>query len=354
MVISYVLRLRPELAHDGTLSGEVEAVGTGKRWSFASMDQLNEILSRSLPEEVAKAELTDQRRSTSTSNWKPKESANWAPAWRPALLACPLSGPPTRWLQLTSAQPSTRLVTLGLKRAIWATRADSVRPTEPRSWHRHFQGPDQRGDPVLDRHRGGKQLSIGGPARGNQGSAGVDRLVGGPHHRGRFARKAHDDVGVLDRRRYSLGSRTRMKSTFGGAPAPVWAATVEVAGNGDVDVWNLSCCTDHQIERLIGGEATDEEDPQATGTLGLGRLVSVRRFVHHPPPMRRAWPPPSTTPRVAGSPRRRAHLAGRKNSNTQDCFSSGNRATDRPYHHPELAAPRRLPSSLGRELPPSS
>ncbi len=76
MVISYVLRLRPELAHDGNLSGEVEAVGTGKRFGFASMDQLSEILSRSLPEEVAKAELTDQRRSSSTTNWKPKESAN--------------------------------------------------------------------------------------------------------------------------------------------------------------------------------------------------------------------------------------------------------------------------------------
>ena len=46
MVISYVLRLRPELAHDGNLSGEVEAVGTGKRTGFGSMAQLAEILTR--------------------------------------------------------------------------------------------------------------------------------------------------------------------------------------------------------------------------------------------------------------------------------------------------------------------
>jgi hypothetical protein len=73
MVISYVLRLRPELAHDGNLSGEVEAVGTGKRTGFGSVAQLAEILMKSLPEEVAKAEMTDQRRSSTTSNWTPKE-----------------------------------------------------------------------------------------------------------------------------------------------------------------------------------------------------------------------------------------------------------------------------------------
>jgi hypothetical protein len=74
MVISYVLRLRPELAHDGNLSGEVEAVGTGKRFGFGSVAQLAEILMKSLPEEVAKAEMTDQRRSSTTSNWTPKDS----------------------------------------------------------------------------------------------------------------------------------------------------------------------------------------------------------------------------------------------------------------------------------------
>ncbi len=72
MVISYVLRLRTELAHDGNLSGEVEAVGSGKRAGFGSVAQLTEFLLRSLPEEVAKAELADQRRS-SGSRCTPKE-----------------------------------------------------------------------------------------------------------------------------------------------------------------------------------------------------------------------------------------------------------------------------------------
>jgi hypothetical protein len=76
MVISYVLRLRPELAQDGNLSGEVEAVGTGKRTGFSSLAQLAEILTRTLPEEVAKAERTDQRRSSTTSNWNAKETPN--------------------------------------------------------------------------------------------------------------------------------------------------------------------------------------------------------------------------------------------------------------------------------------
>jgi hypothetical protein len=76
MVISYVLRLRPELAREGNLSGEVEAVGTGKRTAFASVAQLAEILTRSLPEEVAKAEMTDSRRSSTTANWSPKESTD--------------------------------------------------------------------------------------------------------------------------------------------------------------------------------------------------------------------------------------------------------------------------------------
>jgi hypothetical protein len=74
MVISYVLRLRPELATDGNLSGEVEAVGSGKRAGFGSIAQLTEILMKSLPEEIAKAENADQRRSSTTSNWEPKES----------------------------------------------------------------------------------------------------------------------------------------------------------------------------------------------------------------------------------------------------------------------------------------
>jgi hypothetical protein len=69
MVISYVLRLRPELSLDGNISGEVEAVGTGKRAGFGSMDQLTEILMKSLPEELAKAEIADQRRSPTTANW---------------------------------------------------------------------------------------------------------------------------------------------------------------------------------------------------------------------------------------------------------------------------------------------
>jgi hypothetical protein len=76
MVISYVLRLRPELAHDGNIGGEVEAVGTGKRTGFASMAQLEEILMKTLPDEVATAEMTDQRRSSTTSNWSPKESTD--------------------------------------------------------------------------------------------------------------------------------------------------------------------------------------------------------------------------------------------------------------------------------------
>jgi hypothetical protein len=75
MVISYVLRVRPELAHDGNISGEVEAVGTGKRTGFASMAQLADILTKSLPDEVAKAEMADQRRSSTTPNWTPKEEA---------------------------------------------------------------------------------------------------------------------------------------------------------------------------------------------------------------------------------------------------------------------------------------
>ncbi len=76
MVISYVLRLRPELSPEGNISGEVEAVGTGKRAGFGSMDQLAEILMKSLPEEVAKAEIADQRRSSSSSgtSWTPTAS----------------------------------------------------------------------------------------------------------------------------------------------------------------------------------------------------------------------------------------------------------------------------------------
>ena len=76
MVISYVLRLRPEFAHDGNLTGEVEAVGTGKRTGFASMTQLADILMKSLPEDVAKAEMTDHRHSSTTTNWSPQESPN--------------------------------------------------------------------------------------------------------------------------------------------------------------------------------------------------------------------------------------------------------------------------------------
>jgi hypothetical protein len=76
MVISYVLRLRPELAHDGNLSGEVEAVGTGKRTGFGSMAQLAEILTKSLPEDVAKAEMSEQRHSSTTANWSPRDTPN--------------------------------------------------------------------------------------------------------------------------------------------------------------------------------------------------------------------------------------------------------------------------------------
>ena len=76
MVISYVLRLRPELATDGNLSGEVEAVGSGKRAGFGSIEQLTEILMKSLPEEIAKAEVADQRRSSTTTNWTPKDTPN--------------------------------------------------------------------------------------------------------------------------------------------------------------------------------------------------------------------------------------------------------------------------------------
>jgi hypothetical protein len=76
MVISYVLRLRPELSHDGNISGEVEAVGTGKRAGFGSMAQLTEILMKSLPEELAKAEIADQRRSSTSTNWTPTASTS--------------------------------------------------------------------------------------------------------------------------------------------------------------------------------------------------------------------------------------------------------------------------------------
>jgi hypothetical protein len=76
MVISYVLRLRPELSQDGNLSGEVEAVGSGKRAGFGSIAQLTEILMKTLPEELAKAEIADQRRSSSSTNWTPTASTS--------------------------------------------------------------------------------------------------------------------------------------------------------------------------------------------------------------------------------------------------------------------------------------
>jgi hypothetical protein len=76
MVISYVLRLRPELSVDGDISGEVEAVGTGKRAGFGSMAQLTEILTKSLPEELAKAEIADQRRSSTSNNWTATSSTS--------------------------------------------------------------------------------------------------------------------------------------------------------------------------------------------------------------------------------------------------------------------------------------
>jgi hypothetical protein len=56
MVISYVLRLRPESLGEGRVVGEVEAVASGQRHAVRSIDQVLAFLFRTAEDEVARTQ----------------------------------------------------------------------------------------------------------------------------------------------------------------------------------------------------------------------------------------------------------------------------------------------------------
>lgn len=56
MVISYVLRLRPESLGEGRVVGEVEAVASGQRYAVRSIEQVLAFLIGTAEDEVARAQ----------------------------------------------------------------------------------------------------------------------------------------------------------------------------------------------------------------------------------------------------------------------------------------------------------
>ena len=53
MIVSYVLRVRPDRVSNGRFSGEVEAVATGQRFAVRSLDELLAVVLETVGEESA-------------------------------------------------------------------------------------------------------------------------------------------------------------------------------------------------------------------------------------------------------------------------------------------------------------
>jgi hypothetical protein len=53
VIVSYVLRVRPDRLSDGRFSGEVEAVATGQRFAVRSLDELLAVVLETVGDESA-------------------------------------------------------------------------------------------------------------------------------------------------------------------------------------------------------------------------------------------------------------------------------------------------------------
>lgn len=54
MVISYVLRVHPESLDEGRVAGEVEAVASGRRYAFRSLEQVQAFLIETAEEQLSR------------------------------------------------------------------------------------------------------------------------------------------------------------------------------------------------------------------------------------------------------------------------------------------------------------
>ncbi|MHB1583256.1 MAG: hypothetical protein ACYCU7_08385 [Acidimicrobiales bacterium] len=57
MVISYVLRVRPESLDEGRVVGEVEAVASGQRYAVRSIEQVLAFLVETAEDEVLRSQV---------------------------------------------------------------------------------------------------------------------------------------------------------------------------------------------------------------------------------------------------------------------------------------------------------
>ncbi len=134
---------------------------------------------------------------------------------------------------------------------------------------------------VLHEDGVGKQLTSDGPSGNDQRATGVDRLIGGPHHRTGLCGQTHDHIGVGHRSlvvgRVEKADEADIRR---GTRTNVIGASGLVAGDGDVTGRNLGGPGHDERHRFVGREPANEQDPQPAASPRSGRRHWARRLVH--------------------------------------------------------------------------